>query len=307
MKIKCVLALAIFFGLPFLSLADETAEGRIITVQPTLPFIGTQGIAILTLVPLAIQARIDFAVTAVTTNGNPNGGAGGTLSYSWDFGDGLPVASGAQPNHTFLVAGTYTVTVTIAESGNPKTTVLKRSVVITDAIKSARLQTNEDWATHGRDSLFFSGVIHVPTGSSSGQTLAFDIGGIQLNFVLGAHGAASLTSNGNIVVTTTLGSTSNGNILTTTANVLVLANSKSFVKLTIRPRPTGAPFVDAQFLLRMSEADFEAALVDETITNREATRENVRFLAKVTYKNILFQSFINELFSSKQGKRGRTR
>jgi len=38
------------------------------------------------------------------------------VSYSWDFGDGTPTSSDQNPTHTFNVADTYTVTLTVTDS-----------------------------------------------------------------------------------------------------------------------------------------------------------------------------------------------
>jgi len=53
--------------------------------------------------------------TAVTT--------GGTLPYtvSWDFGDGT-TGTGSAATHTYTIAGTFSVTLTVVESGSPKQT-----------------------------------------------------------------------------------------------------------------------------------------------------------------------------------------
>jgi len=51
-------------------------------------------------------------------NGNPSVPGGGIVSWVWGFGDGTGSDSGAQVNHTYSSAGTYTVCLTITtESG----------------------------------------------------------------------------------------------------------------------------------------------------------------------------------------------
>lgn len=40
---------------------------------------------------------------------------GESVTYSWDFGDGSPVVTGASPNHTFNSNGVYTVTLTVSD------------------------------------------------------------------------------------------------------------------------------------------------------------------------------------------------
>lgn len=44
-------------------------------------------------------------------------GAGGIVSYSWDFGDGS-TASGPSASHAFATAGVFTVTLTVRDDGN---------------------------------------------------------------------------------------------------------------------------------------------------------------------------------------------
>ncbi len=56
------------------------------------------------------------AGTAVTFGGGACGGGQGTLSASWDFGDGSVKASSG--THTFTAAGTYSVSVTCTDSSS---------------------------------------------------------------------------------------------------------------------------------------------------------------------------------------------
>ena len=55
--------------------------------------------------------------------------AGPLTDYLWDFGDGSPVASGAQISHTFRRAGEYLVTlVVVGPSGTGRATALIRAL-----------------------------------------------------------------------------------------------------------------------------------------------------------------------------------
>ena len=50
---------------------------------------------------------------------------GPITSYSWDFGDGTPAGSGAQPSHTYAAADTYQVTLTVADSAGATNSITR--------------------------------------------------------------------------------------------------------------------------------------------------------------------------------------
>ncbi len=53
-----------------------------------------------------------LGATTVFTNTS----TGGALSYLWDFGDGSPTSTVANPTHMFAAVGTYTVTLTVSNT-----------------------------------------------------------------------------------------------------------------------------------------------------------------------------------------------
>lgn len=57
---------------------------------------------------------------------------GGTLAYSWNFGDGTPAVSGASVQHTYAAANTYNVTVTVTD-GQGGSTPRTKPVTVTAA------------------------------------------------------------------------------------------------------------------------------------------------------------------------------
>lgn len=305
--IRASLTLALLIGATAIY-AQEGQEGpevagagnRIINLVPSVKganLFPLKNPGVVTLGTLSILNRIDFAISAYTTLTTNSNAAGGALTYSWDWGDGTPPGSGPFPNHTYVVAGTYTVTVTTTEAGNPKPRVDTLSVNVTDAIKSNKLQTNEKWSGTGGDSLTLKGVLHIPANAPlAGQIVFVDIGGIQISFTLDAKGTATVTSNVNVIVDPVLGTSSS-----------TIVNGKGSFKLLSRKRPAGVAFVDAPFTLTLKDASFSPALADEEVSNRTANRDNVRITARVTVFGILFQSGINSVFTSTQGGRGKTR
>ena len=62
--------------------------------------------------PCAFTANFTTGVGGLVnfTTNNPAGTPG--ITYSWNFGDGSPIGSGAAPSHTYAANGNYTVTVT---------------------------------------------------------------------------------------------------------------------------------------------------------------------------------------------------
>jgi hypothetical protein len=272
---------------------------------------------VMTLGTLSILNRIDFAISAITTNGNK---AGGALTFAWNWGDGTPNGSGALPNHTYVVPGNYVVTVTTTEAGNDTPTVSTIPISVTDAIKSAKLQTNEIFSSNGSDSITLKGIVRIPSGLNlQGQPATIFVGGadgVTFNFTLNEKGYATLTTNLNAVFDTTA-----------LAIVTTQGNCSASLKLNYRTRSKGVAFVDAPFTFSAKKGSFNQALAVE-IPNPKATgftpnRDNVRFTVRVIFPNfpiitnalvppvnpgggILFQSGINQLYTANK-ERGKTR
>src|SRR5262249_61950122 len=56
--------------------------------------------------PLGVQTNFAATISAGTT----------PISYTWDFGDGTPVGTGAHVAHTYVAAGQFTVSLTATNS-----------------------------------------------------------------------------------------------------------------------------------------------------------------------------------------------
>ncbi|HTB71303.1 MAG TPA: PKD domain-containing protein [Solirubrobacteraceae bacterium] len=63
---------------------------------------------------------------------DPNGAEGLPLEYSWNFGDGSPIATGATPSHSYAAAGPYTVTLTVTDKLGKKSSA-SQPITVTPA------------------------------------------------------------------------------------------------------------------------------------------------------------------------------
>ncbi|MDQ2715722.1 MAG: PQQ-dependent sugar dehydrogenase, partial [Chloroflexota bacterium] len=78
------------------------------------------------------------------------------LSYSWNFGDGSPASTDANPSHTYTTNGTYTATLTV--SHGTQTATASTKVVVGNTPPTASITSPAVNATYnGGDSISFSG------------------------------------------------------------------------------------------------------------------------------------------------------
>ena len=69
--------------------------------------------------PIAVASTTTNSGIAPETVGFSSTGSydpDGTISYSWDFGDGTAPSTDANPSHTYTAAGTYTATLTVTDN-----------------------------------------------------------------------------------------------------------------------------------------------------------------------------------------------
>jgi PKD repeat protein len=85
---------------------------------------------LITIAPgIAPVAGFTYAVNGLSVSFENTGTTG--ASYSWNFGDGNPTASGAMPTHTYVTSGIYTVSLTV--SNNCGNTTTQETVIVGSA------------------------------------------------------------------------------------------------------------------------------------------------------------------------------
>jgi glucose/arabinose dehydrogenase/regulation of enolase protein 1 (concanavalin A-like superfamily) len=78
------------------------------------------------------------------------------LTYSWNFGDGSPVSTDANPSHTYTTNGTYAATLTV--NNGTQTNAATTQVVVGKTPPTASITSPADNATYnGGDTISFSG------------------------------------------------------------------------------------------------------------------------------------------------------
>ncbi len=69
------------------------------------------------------------ARTCLTNSSGTFDPNGDVIRYAWDFGDGTAVSTATSPSHTYVNAGTYTVTLTVIDGWNRSTTTTRQVTV----------------------------------------------------------------------------------------------------------------------------------------------------------------------------------
>jgi PKD repeat protein len=102
--------------------------------------------------------------TAVTFAGSASGGTG-TLTYSWNFGDGTAAVTGTlTPSHTYAAAGTYTATLTVTDSAG-KSSQASTTATLADVAPSA--SAGGPYAAAPGASITFAGTASVPDSTDT--------------------------------------------------------------------------------------------------------------------------------------------
>ncbi|WP_276530113.1 PQQ-dependent sugar dehydrogenase, partial [Saccharothrix coeruleofusca] len=116
---------------------------------------------------------------------------GGTLTYSWDFGDGT-TSTAANPSHTYTANGQYSVTLTVTDPGG-RTGSAGVSISVGNTAPEVRLDAPANGALFS-----FGDTVPYTITASDREDGAIDCGRVKLSYVLGhdSHGHPITTRTG---------------------------------------------------------------------------------------------------------------
>jgi len=99
-------------------------------------------------VTAAPEADFTYSTTACTNNSvsftNTSIGTDGTTIYTWDFGDATPTSNQQNPTHTYTVAGSYNITLTVSNGASCSNTSPNAVITVNDAPTATFTFTNNN-------------------------------------------------------------------------------------------------------------------------------------------------------------------
>ncbi|MDA0137112.1 ThuA domain-containing protein [Solirubrobacter sp. CPCC 204708] len=172
--------------------------------------------------PIAVANVNNDAVPVGTTVQFSSAGSsdpdGTPISYLWDFNDGTPTSTAANPTHTFTQAGTYNVTLTVRdESGDTAVDTVRVVVGNQRPVVTIEIPENGRVANFG-DRIPYKVSVVDPDGGSTGAG-TIDCDDVVVKFKLGhdshAHDLESMTGcQGEYTITGVEGHSTELNIFT---------------------------------------------------------------------------------------------
>jgi|GEM_PF-572163 len=145
--------------------------------------------------PVIVGGTVTFSASATDLEGD-------TLTYAWDFGDGI-TAPGSQAQHAYVSPGVYTVQAAISDGTLSQTWSIMVAVSAKDVsgnnsfvIQSATMNFSFSPGMTNRDKITISGTLPVtPQAQATGTHVTIGIGAMRRNFTLSANGTGGDVNN----------------------------------------------------------------------------------------------------------------
>ena len=118
--------------------------------------------------PTADFTFVTNGLTVDFTDDSTDPDNGDVLTYSWNFGDGSPANPNENPTHTYAVAGTYNVILTVSD-GNGGTNSISKPVEVTDGNNGGGGSGTSLWneVTNSNNIYYDSGNVGIGTATPS--------------------------------------------------------------------------------------------------------------------------------------------
>lgn len=253
----------------------------------------------------------------VTLTAAASGGTG-ALTYSWDFGDGLPASTGANVTHAYAAIGDYIVTVTVGDSANNSI-----SGTMTITINTTIVGAGPDGDGDGFSDSFEAAVgtdpnnpASTPSGSTiteaGVQALSLAKSSIRLNFAK-PEGNDSISFSGTVAVPARFNP--NGAVVYFFAGGVIK-------KLTLHARGRGKSGGDsikvflklnqgvvcadmaAKYRVSFTRGTFASTLAGAGLTNDIAKNKLVMVPFTFIFNNVVYQKTYTMSYTVKNGKLG---
>lgn len=242
----------------------------------------------------------------------------GAIAYSWDFGDGSPITTGASVAHAYVVVGTYTAIVTVTDSTNAMVTSAVMVSVYAPPVVGSGIDSDGD----GFSDSFETAVGTLPSDASSTptgttitvagiQTLIILKASIKLNFAKPA-GNDLISFSGTVPVPAGFNPTLAksyyfvGGVIKTlalTAKGSGVSGGDS-VKVTLKTtKGVVQANPAAKYSINFKKGTFAATLLNAGLTNNDGTA-TVMVPFTFIYNNIVYQKTQTMIYTGKKGKTG---
>ena len=259
--------------------------------------------------PAGVGQTVTFTASAA--------GGVGALAYSWNFGDGSPIASGASVTHSYSTAGTFPAIITATDTTNVS---INATVMVT--VNAALVGTGPDSDGDGFSDSFETSVGTLPNDATSTptgkpatpggiQTQVISKASIKLNFakptgndLISFSGTVAIPAGFNPVgaktffmaggVAKTLLLTSKGSGVSGNDSIKVTLKSKKGVVLANTA---------AKYSVNFKKGTFAAMLAGAGLTNSDATT-TVMVPFTFIINNTVYQKTQTMKYTAKKGKTG---
>ncbi len=235
----------------------------------------------------------------------------GTLTYSWDFGDGSPTSAQASPTHAYQTEGAYTATVTVSDTfGNSATSTV--TVTVSAPLVGTGPDSDGDGVSDGIETTLGTSPTDPLSTPYSGPVLPLTVlkAGIKLNFA--SVSADGLSASGTLHIPKGYSPLKNqvalvvGSVVrswTLDAKGKGKTRDSSF-KLMIKTKKKVVLEQDAKFSIMFKKVALALTLDGSGLKNADARKLPVNVTFNLILNKSLYRKAQDLVYTAKKGKTG---